>query len=61
MRRAIDLDPEGVTIYQTEISHNTQLYCDLKTGTLLAASVSWAIKRPRLDEGFQRTLTDFGT
>lgn len=53
IRRVIDLDPESVTIYQTEIPHNTQLYRDLKAGTLPAAVVSWEIKRSRLDEGFR--------
>jgi len=52
VRRIIELGPESVTIYQTEIPHNTQLYRDLESGTLPAAPNSWEIKRSRLDAGF---------
>ena len=53
VRRIIDLGPDSVTIYQTEIPHNTQLSRDLKAGSLPAAPVSWDIKRARLDAGFR--------
>ena len=53
VRRVIELEPDSVTIYQTEIPHNTQLYRDLQGGTLPAASISWDLKRARLDEGFR--------
>ena len=53
VRRVIQLAPDGVTIYQTEIPHNTQLYRDVKAGHLPAAPISWDTKRRRLDEGFR--------
>ena len=53
IRRVIELGPDSVTIYQTEIPHNTQLYRDLTTGALPAPPHSWDIKRARLDEGFR--------
>ncbi len=53
IRRIIQLAPDGVTIYQTEIPHNTQLYRDLKAGDLPAAPLSWDTKRARLDAGFR--------
>lgn len=53
VRRVIGLEPDSVTIYQTEIPHNTKLYHDLKAGDLPAAPLSWEIKRARLDEGFR--------
>jgi oxygen-independent coproporphyrinogen-3 oxidase len=52
VRRVIGLGPESVTIYQTEIPLNTQLYRDLKSGTLPADPPSWETKRARLDYGF---------
>ena len=52
VRRAIDLGPDSITIYQTEIPYNTQLYRDLKNGQLPKAPVSWDIKRTRLDQAF---------
>jgi oxygen-independent coproporphyrinogen-3 oxidase len=52
VRRVIELGPESVTIYQTEIPHNTPVYRELQTGTAPAAPVPWDIKRLRLGEGF---------
>lgn len=54
VRRAIELEPDSLTIYQTEIPHNTKLYRDLEAGSLPADPVSWDIKRARLDYGFQQ-------
>jgi oxygen-independent coproporphyrinogen-3 oxidase len=53
IRRVIELGPDSVTIYQTEIPHNTQLYRDLKAGSLPAPPLSWDLKRARLDAGFR--------
>jgi oxygen-independent coproporphyrinogen-3 oxidase len=50
----MQLAPESVTIYQTEIPHNTQLYRDLKHGMLPASPVSWDIKRARLEYAFDQ-------
>jgi oxygen-independent coproporphyrinogen-3 oxidase len=52
VRRIIGLGPDSVTIYQTEIPHNTQLYRDLKAGCLPAPPVSWPVKRARLRYAF---------
>jgi oxygen-independent coproporphyrinogen-3 oxidase len=53
VRRMIELSPDSVTIYQTEIPYNTQLYRDLKAGSLPAAAVSWPEKRARLAYAFE--------
>ncbi len=53
VRRVIALAPDGVTIYQTEIPHNTQTYRAFKAGVGPATPVSWETKRRRLAEGFQ--------
>ena len=53
VRRVIELGPDSVTIYQTEIPHNTKLYRNLKAGALPAAPIPWDVKRARLDEGFR--------
>ena len=53
VRRIIELSPDSVTIYQTEIPRNTQLYRDLKAGALPAPPLSWDTKRARLDAGFR--------
>ena len=52
IQRVIDLDPDSVTIYQTEIPPNTKLYRDLKEGNLAATPVPWELKRERLDYAF---------
>ncbi len=53
IRRVLELEPDSITIYQTEIPHNTQLYRDLVAGKLPAPPVSWEVKRARLEEGFE--------
>lgn len=53
VRRVIELAPDGVTIYQTEIPHNTQLYRDVNADDLPVAPLSWDTKRARLDAGFR--------
>jgi oxygen-independent coproporphyrinogen-3 oxidase len=52
VRQMIELSPDSVTIYQTEIPYNTQLYSDLKTNRLPGAVASWAEKRERLSYAF---------
>lgn len=45
------LGPESVTIYQTEMPHNTRLYQEFSTGSLPGELPSWDEKRRRLDAG----------
>ncbi|MHB8520326.1 MAG: coproporphyrinogen-III oxidase family protein [Limisphaerales bacterium] len=52
VRRVIALSPDSVTIYQTEIPYNTQLYRDWKAGCLPAPPISWPAKRARLRHAF---------
>ena len=52
VNRILDLRPESITVYQTEIPYNTLLYKHLSQGCLPASPVSWEIKRWRLDEAF---------
>jgi oxygen-independent coproporphyrinogen-3 oxidase len=52
IRRVVELEPHSVTIYQTEIPHNTRLYRELKDGVLPAEPTPWDVKRVRLGEGF---------
>jgi oxygen-independent coproporphyrinogen-3 oxidase len=52
VRQIIKLSPESVTLYQTEIPHNTQLYADLNNQRLAAPVISWTEKRERLSYAF---------
>ena len=54
LRRVIDLSPNSVTLYQTEVPHNTKLYRDIVTGQLQAELVPWSEKRKRIDYGFEQ-------
>jgi oxygen-independent coproporphyrinogen III oxidase len=53
VRRMIELDPDSVTIYQTEIPHNTQLYRELIKSRRADSIVSWDTKRELLDYAFE--------
>lgn len=48
VHRAIELQPDSVTVYQTEIPHNTKIYRDMESGKLQAALTPWNVKRTRL-------------
>ncbi len=52
VRQMIELSPDSVTIYQTEIPYNTQLYRDLRMNCLPGDVVSWPEKRERLNYAF---------
>jgi oxygen-independent coproporphyrinogen-3 oxidase len=52
VRGAIALDPDSVTLYPTEMPHNTRMYDDYRSGLLVAPPVSWPEKRERLQHGF---------
>ncbi|MGZ4973409.1 MAG: coproporphyrinogen-III oxidase family protein [Limisphaerales bacterium] len=48
VHRAIELEPDSVTVYQTEIPHNTKICRDMESGTLPAKLTPWNVKRTRL-------------
>lgn len=54
VHRVIELSPDSVTIYQTEIPYNTRLYENLNTGCAPALPLSWDLKRQRLDDAFEQ-------
>lgn len=54
VRQMIELGPDSVTLYQTEIPYNTALYQQCKTRTIPAAVVSWGEKRQRLSRAFDQ-------
>jgi oxygen-independent coproporphyrinogen-3 oxidase len=51
LREVLKLSPDSVTIYQTEVPHNTQLYRDWRAGRIRELP-SWETKRTRLLYGF---------
>lgn len=52
IQETLKLSPDSVTIYQTEIPYNTQLYRDFKNNQLHSPPASWETKRLRLLSGF---------
>jgi len=53
--RALDLNPDSVTIYQMEVPYNTTIYKQMKTeGKLTAPVADWPTKRRWVDEAFKR-------
>lgn len=53
VRQVLELQPDAVTLYQTEIPRNTRLAREFESGTLPTPPVSWEEKRARLDAGLQ--------
>jgi len=54
LERAIDMQPESITIYQLEIPLNTPLYRTLHNGGDQPLPADWNQKRVRLAAGFSR-------
>ena len=53
VRKAIELDPESVTIYQMEVPYNTTLFHEMKImGQSVAPVATWAAKRDWLRYAF---------
>ena len=53
IEKAIDLSPDGITVYQMEVPHNTTLYRDMKTrGNGAAPVADWVTKRRWVKEAF---------
>ena len=58
VRKAIEMSPDSVTIYQMEIPYNTTIYQQMKAeGKLVAPVADWEIKRAWVEWGFSRTRT----
>lgn len=54
IRRAIDLQPDTVTIYQMEVPYNTTIYQRMRSeGSLQAPVIDWATKRRWVDRAFR--------
>lgn len=52
--RALELEPDSVTIYQMEVPYNTTLYRRMKEdGKLVAPVADWETKRRWVDEAFR--------
>ena len=54
VERIMELAPDSVTIYQTEVPRNTQLYRDWKDGKLPGDLIPWDVKRERLNNAFSK-------
>ena len=55
INRAIELDPDSITIYQMEIPYNTTIYQQMKeSGRFVAPVADWETKRGWVDEAFAR-------
>ena len=52
IEETLKLSPDSVTIYQTEMAANTQVYRDLKANRLRSFPATWETKRTRLFYGF---------
>lgn len=53
VRRAIELSPDSITIYQMEIPYNTRIYQQMKAeGKLVAPVADWRTKREWVKEAF---------
>jgi len=50
----IEMAPDSVTVYQTEIPHNTPLYRAESAGSLPTPVPNWTAKRARLAQAFAR-------
>lgn len=53
VRRAVELQPDAVTIYQMEVPYNTTIYRDMKAqGKVTAPVADWPTKRRWVSEAF---------
>ncbi|MCU0771335.1 MAG: coproporphyrinogen III oxidase family protein [Verrucomicrobia bacterium] len=51
LQQVLELQPDAVTLYQTEIPRNTRLAREFEAGMLPTPPPSWEVKRARLDAG----------
>jgi len=58
LERVLDLAPDSITLYQTEIPHNTPLYRSIRDGSQDTAELDWATKHDRLKRAFARLQED---
>ncbi|HUF63507.1 MAG TPA: coproporphyrinogen-III oxidase family protein [Verrucomicrobiales bacterium] len=55
VEKAVEMEPDCVTVYQMEIPYNTTIYRQMKeSGKLVAPVADWQTKRRWVDEAFQR-------
>jgi oxygen-independent coproporphyrinogen-3 oxidase len=59
LARVVDLAPDSITIYQTEVPRNTRLYKSIEEGDQDLAELDWEMKHRRLDQAFHH-LEDSG-
>jgi len=53
VKKAVDLAPDSVTIYQMEVPYNTTIYKEMKAeGKLVAPVAEWPVKRGWVDYAF---------
>ena len=52
--RAVELEPDSVTVYQLEVPFNTPLARALRDGAVSELPLAWSAKRERLARGFVR-------
>jgi len=56
VRRAIDLEPDSVTIYQMELPYNTTISRDILNKGIESPIAGWSMKRHWLDYAFEQFL-----
>jgi oxygen-independent coproporphyrinogen-3 oxidase len=56
IKRAIDLQPDSVTIYQMELPYNTVISQDILKKGMTSPIAGWSIKRHWLDYAFEQFL-----
>lgn len=52
LAQVVKLAPDSITLYQTEIPHNTPLFRSIRDGHQDSAELDWAVKHDRLKRAF---------
>src|SRR5688572_31937914 len=56
VKRAIELEPDSVTIYQMELPYNTSISQDILKKGIVSPIAGWSTKRRWLDYAFEQFL-----
>ena len=56
--KAIEMEPDNITIYQMELPFNTIISKEMKEGGTESPVADWATKRRWVDEAFNRLLAE---